>query len=304
MRFDERLARPLPAVAALLLLGPCQHDHGDASPTRESMKDRPELWAKACQPGEPAAANPAGSASGRPAPRPLLQDGEAVFFVGNSFMGWQDRLLPEWVAALGRALSPPIRIEVGSDILFGNTPLAEFLLHPATHAALASHKYQVFVLQGEDFEAVDHKVAFQQAVRDFNRAVLAAGGRVVLFMTWEFTWRRFLDELAASYEEIGNELGIPVIPMGIIYDDCGRMAPADQTYYWLTADPRHPQGDLHENQMGHAVDTYATFQLLTGRNPHGQNFTAYGNQNSDAMMHYLSDMAWARVEPRLHAGCP
>jgi len=56
----------------------------------------------------------------------LIQDGDAVFFVGNSFFGWQDRKLPEWVAALGKAMSPSIRIEVGSDIVFGNTPRPPF----------------------------------------------------------------------------------------------------------------------------------------------------------------------------------
>src|SRR6476660_4959366 len=96
---------------------------------------------------------------------PLIHDGDAVFFVGNSFFGWEDRPLPEWVAAIGRTMSPPVRIEVGADIVFGNTPLAGFLSHPVTQDALASRKYKVFVLQGEELEPVDHKAAFHQAVR-------------------------------------------------------------------------------------------------------------------------------------------
>ena len=230
---------------------------------------------------------------------PLVRDGDAVFFVGNSFFGWQDRKLPDWVAALGRAVSPAIRIEVGSDIRFGNTPLAGFLTHPATQAALASRQYQVFVLQGEEFEPVDHKAAFHQAVRDFHRAITAAGGRTVLFMTWDFRWRPFLDELAASYEEIGRELDIPVIPAGLIYRDCGRAPPHGETPYWLTADAEQPEGNLHQNGQGSAVNTYATFALLTGRNPAGRNFVVPGNTNDDALMRYFSDMAWARVRRRL-----
>jgi hypothetical protein len=238
--------------------------------------------------------------AGRAATFPaLIQDGDAIFFVGNSFFGWQDRKLAEWVAALGRAVTPPIHIEVGSDIVFGNTPLAGFLDHPATRAALASRKYKVFVLQGEEFEPVDHKAAFHQAVRDFQRAICAAGGRTVLFMTWDFRWRPFIAELAASYDEIGRELGIPVIPAGLVYRDCGRSPPHGETPFWLTADTEHPDGNLHENERGTAVNAYATFAMLTGRNPHGRNFTAPGNTNDDALMRYFSDMAWAEVRPRL-----
>jgi hypothetical protein len=227
--------------------------------------------------------------------RALVHDGDAVFFVGNSFFGWQDRPLPEWVSALGRAVSPPIRLDVGSDIVFGNAPLAEFLGHKSTQDALASRKYRVFVLQGEEFEPVDHEARFHQAVRDFHRAIVAAGGQPVLFMTWDFRWRPFLDQLAASYEEIGRELNIPVIPVGLIYSDCDLAPYPGERRYWLTS------GDLHQNEKGSAVNVYATFQLLTGVNPHGRNFVAPGNTNDDALMRYLSDMAWARVHPLLEA---
>lgn len=231
----------------------------------------------------------------------LVADGDAVFFVGNSFFGWQDRRLPEWVAALGRAVSPPIRIAVGADILFGNDPLASFLGHEATREALASRRYKVFVLQAEELEPVDHKSEFHQAVRDFNRAVTASGARTVLFMTWEFPWRPFIDPLAASYDEIGRELGIPVIPVGLIYRNCGHPPPAGEGPYWLTASADRP--GLHPNEKGTAVNTYATFAMLTGRNAHGKNFEAPGNTNDDALMRYLSDMAWAEVLPRLlHSG--
>jgi hypothetical protein len=229
-----------------------------------------------------------------------IRSGDAVFFVGNSFFGWQGRSLPDWVAALGQAMTPRIEITTGSDIVIGNHPLGGFLGHPATRQALASRKYQVYVLQGEEMEAVDHKAAFQRAVRDFNRAVVAAGGRTVLFMTWEFPWRRFIDQVAASYDEIGRELGIPVIPVGLVYQDCGcRPFAPGLSPHWLTADAAHRQGDLHPNEQGAAVNAYATFEMLTGINPAGRNFVAPGNSNDDAMMKYLSAMAWARVSPRL-----
>ncbi|OGQ24101.1 MAG: hypothetical protein A2138_04980 [Deltaproteobacteria bacterium RBG_16_71_12] len=231
----------------------------------------------------------------------LLRDGDAVFFVGNSFFGWGGRQLPEWVASLGRAVTPPIRIEVGSNIIVGNTPLGGFLEHPTTRAALAERRYRVWVLQGEEFEAVDHKAEFHQAVRDFDRAIVSSGGRTVLFMTWDFRFRPFIDELAASYDEIGRELSIPVIPAGLVFHDSNVAPPQGRRPYWLTADLEHKDGGLHQNEHGTAANSYATFALLTGRNPHGQRFAAAGNTIDDATLRYLSDLAFAEVAPRLQA---
>jgi hypothetical protein len=234
-----------------------------------------------------------------PAYRPVVHDGDAVYFVGNSFFDWQGRSLPAWVAALGAAMSPPIRLEVGGDIVPGEQPLSEFLEHAATREAIASGRYDVFVLQGYEFEPVDHKDEFHAAVREFHRRIVAAGGRTVLFMTWDFHFRPFIDELAASYDEIGRELGIPVIPAGLVHADCGRSPPGSEGRHFLTADLEHPDGDLHQNAKGTAVNAYTTFAILTGRDPRGTNFAAPGNDNDDTLMQYLSTMAWARVAPRL-----
>ena len=230
---------------------------------------------------------------------PPLPEGGSVFFVGNSFFGWQDRPLPQWVSALGAAMPSPVPIEVGSDIVFGDAPLADFLGHAATQQALASRRYDVFVIQGHELEAVDDKERFFDTVRSFDRSVKEAGGQTVLFMTWDFPWRPFIAEVAASYDEIGRELGLPVIPAGLAFEDARRAPPPGQPPYWLTADPAHPEGDLHQNEKGSAVNAYATFATLTGIDPRGTNFEAPGNTNEDALMKRLSALAWARVKPRL-----
>ena len=237
----------------------------------------------------------------RPPPKhpPLIAEGGSVFFVGNSFFGWQGRVLPQWVSALGASMPQPIPIEASGDIVFGDAPLADFLEHDATREALAAKTYDVFVLQGHELEAVDDKEGFFAAVRAFDGAVRKAGGRTALFMTWDFPWRPFIADVAAAYDEIGKELGVPVIPAGLVYEDCRRAPPEGQAPYWLTASAANPKGDLHPNEKGAAVNTYATFATLTGVDPRGVNFEAPGNTNDDALMKRLSDHAWARVRPRL-----
>jgi hypothetical protein len=230
---------------------------------------------------------------------PLLPAGGTVFFVGNSFLGWQDRPLPQWVASLGSAVEPPVRLEVGADIVFGDAPLREFLDHPATADALAAKRYDVFVLQGHELEPVDQPEAFRAAVREFDAAVTAAGGRTALFMTWDFPFRPFIDELAASYDAIGRELAIPVIPAGLVYEDCRREPPPGQVPYFLTASAEHPEGDLHQNEKGSLVNAYVTFAMLTGRDPGGAVFEAPGHTVDAGLARHLSDRAWARAAPRL-----
>ncbi|HEY6880517.1 MAG TPA: hypothetical protein VI299_20980, partial [Polyangiales bacterium] len=100
-----------------------------------------------------------------------------------------------------------------------------------------------------------------------------------------------------TFEEIGRELDIPIIPAGQIYDDCERdpFPGYAANTSWLT------QPDLHQNEIGSAVNAYATFALLTGVDPHGVQFEATGQSNSAALLTYLSDKTWSRVEPQLPA---
>ena len=43
-------------------------------------------------------------------------------------------------------------------------------------------------------------------------------------------------------------------------------------------DREHSQGDLHENEKGTAVNTFATFARFAGRNPQGRSFAARGTR--------------------------
>lgn len=236
-----------------------------------------------------------------PPPRhpPVVDDGDGVFFVGNSFFGWEERHLPRQVAALGSAATPPLRIEVGADIVFGDAPLSEFLEHDAFRKALASGTYDVFVLQGHELEPVDGREAFFAAVREADRRIRAAGARTVLFMTWDFPWRPVISEVAAAYDTIGRELGVPVIPAGLVYDDARRDPPAGRQGWWLTADAQHPEGGLHPNADGAAVNAYVTFAVLTGRNPEGAVLPGPGISADSTWRRRLSDLAWSRAAPRL-----
>lgn len=236
---------------------------------------------------------------GKPAASWLISPGDKVFFVGNSFFGYQDRPLNEWVEAIGRAVTPKFPIETGSHIQFGEMPLSWFLEQKASQDAIQSGMYDVFILQGEDTEPIDDKQGFFRAVRDYHSAITAKGGRVMLFMTWDWRWSGGPDSmdyeaLRSAYDEIGAKLDIPVIPVGTIYNDTEKDPYLGMSKWFLTAD------DLHQVASGSAVNAYATFGMLTGIDAMGVDFDAPNNDNTPGMLKYCSDKAWPRVLERLH----
>jgi hypothetical protein len=241
----------------------------------------------------------AGGVSNAGKPSWLIESGDSVFFVGNSFFGGDDNRLADLVTSLGKVMQPPIEIRTGQHVVYGNQPLSWFFDQPESQNAIHQGNYKIFVLQGEEREPVDHEADFKQAVRDYHRAVTGAGGKIMLFMTWDFYWERdssFFADLSRAYDEIGRELQVPVIPVGLIYDDTNKQPFGNEKPYWLTGQ------ELHQNDKGTVANVYATFEMLTGLNPMGTIFDIPYDDPPvpEPVYRYLSDKSWARVAPRLH----
>jgi hypothetical protein len=228
----------------------------------------------------------------------LIAPGDKVFFVGNSFFDTGDRKLSQWVEAIGQSVTPTFAIETGDHNVPGVQPLTWFFEQDESQAAIDSGDWDVFILQGADEEPVNDKAGFFEGVRAYHDAITVKGGKVMLFMTWDWKWNGgpdsdFLQKLAAAYDEIGAELNIPVIPVGEIYNDTEKDPFPGEDPWFLT------DGDLHQNAAGSAVNAYATFSMLTGIDAMGVDFDAQNNDNSPEMLRYCSDKSWARVMERL-----
>jgi hypothetical protein len=228
----------------------------------------------------------------------LIAPGDKVFFVGNSFFNSQDRRLPEWVEAIGQAVEPKFPIETGEHNVPGVQPLSWFFEQPESQEAIASGNYDVFIVQGEEEEPVEDKEGFHDAVRAYHQAITAKGGRMMLFMTWNFPWyggpdSEWFGKLSSAYEEIGQELNIPVIPVGVIYNDVVKAPFPGQDPWFLT------NHDLHQVASGSAINAYATFSMLTGIDAMGVEFEARNNDNTPEMLRYCSEKSWLRVSEKL-----
>jgi hypothetical protein len=264
------------AVACALVLVACGDDGGDDS-------------------SPPTIDGPIGD-GGVVSERASIQDGDAVFFVGNSFFNTGDRSLPVWVSAVGSAVEPPVAIRTNMYNMPGSMHLSWFLQQKPVREALASKQYKVYVIQGDEREPADDPDGFKEAVREFKQRIEAADGKMMLFMTWNLEQGTdFFAKLTQTFDEISSELDLPIIPAGRIYDDCSHdpFPGYEANTSWLT------QPDLHQNEIGTAVNAYATFGMLTGIDPKGVVFDAQGQTNSADLLRYLSDKTWARVEPEL-----
>ena len=173
---------------------------------------------------------------------PPLPAGGSVFFVGNSMTTWKDLSLPDWIYALGKAEGVPL--VTGSDVVPGDLLLGDFLHHPKVLEALASRKYSVWILQAHELEPVDHPAEFRRTILAFHNAITAAGGRTVLFVTWEFPWRHFITEIAEGYEEVGQDIQAPIIPIGQVYRSFETAHPQNFSSFFLTADKERPRDNI------------------------------------------------------------
>jgi len=195
----------------------------------------------------------------------------SVFFLGNSYIYFND--LPDILEGISQGLDGP-RVTTASHTHGGFT-LRRHLEDGHLPGAFgeggsnAPH-WDAVVLQEQSALATTLDTLtgrlgspedFQDAVRDLEPIVRGLGATPVLYMTWaKERWPAQIDQLSAAYRGIGEELDLPVAPVGLA---------------WARALDRRPDLALHLADGSHptpagsylaACVIYAT---LTGTSPVG-----------------------------------
>jgi hypothetical protein len=133
-----------------------------------------------------------------------------VLFIGNSFTTKND--LPGLLREIARA-GRGITVETGV-ISAGGASLRRHWNAGAGRAVTAGG-WDYVVLQEQSTLPIKNARRFHENVREFVPAIEESGARLVLFMTWA---RKAEPEnqslLTASYNQIGEELGATVVPVG------------------------------------------------------------------------------------------
>jgi hypothetical protein len=175
-----------------------------------------------------------------------------VHFVGNSYTERND--LPRLVAHLAAAAGVRTPLQTSADLVGGATLRQHW--EGATRARVERSLPDVLVLQ-ENSRIPDGRAVMREQVRGFVEAVRHGRTEVVLLMTWARRGRpEMLEELAAAYDGIAEELDLRVAPVGVAFARAveAGLRPHD-------ADGSHP------NLVGSALAASVLLPVLTRRDP-------------------------------------
>jgi hypothetical protein len=215
-----------------------------------------------------------------------------VLFIGNSYTYYND--LPGTFEKL--MLSGGYEIEVGQSTS-GGWSLSNHLTASETLTKIAGTDWDYIILQ-EQSSVTNVKNGMFPAIRELHKKISSVGAETVLFMTWG---RRdglpsagFQDysavqaQVAANYLEIGQELGVKVVPVGLAW----QVALSQDTSLDLwDADGSHP------NKTGSYLAACVFYTVLTGKSPEG---LLYTTQLPQETAHFLQRVASDTVHGFVH----
>jgi hypothetical protein len=171
--------------------------------------------------GVPVACSPAAAAACSSAQETCTR----ILFIGNSYTYVND--LPAMVAELSRAGGHHVETGMAAE---GGLTLADHVKSSATQAKLGSAKWDLVVLQEQSQVPAVAQFRTDQmypAARELARSIRVAGARPMLFLTWAHRdgwpenglpdYARMQAEIDQGYEALGEQVGAPVVPVGIAW---------------------------------------------------------------------------------------
>jgi hypothetical protein len=218
---------------------------------------------------------------------------ERVLFIGNSHTQ-QHGGLHWFIGNMVRSEAQP-RPFTGSIETAGGVTL-EYHFRNGASKTIRGGDFDAVVLQsylpGADSQS---SAPFLEYAGQLHEVVEASGARTVLFMTWpqdrlNWNWAG-LDEFVRSHRQAEAELGVPVAPVGVAFENARTERP---DLVLLSEDGVHA---TWEGAYLAAATVYAT---LFERSPEGLGYT-FGVSDEDAA--FLQRVAWQTVTD-WNAGVP
>lgn len=158
-----------------------------------------------------------------------------VLFIGNSFTLRND--LPSLWAGLAENGSRGTHID-SRVVAAGGASLRQHLNKGAATALLNENVWDFVVLQEQSTLPIKNPKRTHENIRDFHALIDRTGARTILYMTWA---RLHAPEtqavLSSTYDEVGAELGVTVVPAGLAWQRVLSTEPAPALH---DADNSHP----------------------------------------------------------------
>jgi hypothetical protein len=159
-----------------------------------------------------------------------------ILFIGNSYTFCND--LPQQLSLLAASAGAERRIETALTASGGWT-LEQHWDDRRCRELLDRGGWDEVVLQEQTRRPYEDTARYHESVRRFQRAILALGGKTILYLTWapglEPERQRELD---AGVGGIAQELGVTVVPAGPAFALVRARAP--QLPLYVVDDQRHP----------------------------------------------------------------
>lgn len=202
---------------------------------------------------------PAESAVGSVLPQQPRQNGAEeslrVLFIGNSHTYYNQ--LPQLVSKLLSAAG------IASETWMfapGGFSLPQHWNHGEARRQIARGGWDFVVLQGQSGTSVFCSAEMKDAARLFAKDIAAVGARPLLYMVWVREDISATQEAwTASYLLAGRALGIPVAPVGLVWQELQRSGSRDYRF-------REPDGN-HATKIGSFVGALVIAAKLASETP-------------------------------------
>jgi hypothetical protein len=180
--------------------------------------------------------------------QPAAQDdGPSVLFVGNSLTERND--LPGRVRALAGLAG--LRVHTAA-VTRGGASLADHWNAGRVQREISSRRWSFVVLQQGPSTQPASRAELVSSVRQYARAIRAAGAEPVLLMVWPLPGQT-TQAVAASYRAAASAIGATLIPAG---EDWERARLRDRGLVLTEADGFHP------SEMGTEIAARAVVRAL------------------------------------------
>ena len=195
--------------------------------------------------------------------KPIVQDGDHLLFVGNSFMANEGGVYNYLQTALRKR---GIDVTVESKIAFGK-PLSEMVTRDVGDA-MVDPKVDVVVITSGDVKVM----------KQFAKKLKDNGKRLVVFMTWEpkhpgnrASKQQYTSATRGAVRRMRafeKETGARIIPAAVLYHDL-TINPPDAMpridFLWK-------ERNIHQNALGTMANALLFSAMITGDSPAGLNF--------------------------------
>lgn len=203
---------------------------------------------------------------------PVLNEGDHLYFIGNSYMGLNGGL-PNYLqriasSVLGMSFGLPNNGQGG---YYYGDGLGD-MNTPAVQGDIASEEYDLVVFTSDHSSNIN--------TQNFINQIEAAGAWPIMYMTWGHTtpteagetWQSFRNAIEAEINaaralEAANP-NLVVIPVGLVFYDF-MVDPLDEG---LREDYIFDPSNVHQNVLGQLLTGYTAYAALRGASPVGLDF--------------------------------